>query len=386
MVKSFKVALCPNDKQTTRLYQFSGCARWVYNWTLQRQQENYTLGKHFLSNYELRKELTKLKDTEEFNWLKTISNNVAKQAVKDACDAYIKFFRHQAQHPKFKSRKKSKTSFYQDNMKIKFNGTHVKLESLSSSQKHNKQKLNWVRLAEHGKIPVDTKYINPRITFDGLNWWISVGIKEDQPTSTPENNGIGIDVGIKDLAICSDDNTYKNINKTSKIKKLEKRKRRLQRQVSKKYEINKGGSRYKKTCNIISLELKILKTSRKITNIRHNYLHQVSTEIIKRKPSFIVMENLNISGMMKNKHLAKSIQQQCLYEFKRQIQYKSEWHNIKFIEVSRWYPSSKMCSECGAIYKELQLKERKWTCPSCSTIHDRDFNAGVNLKNYASIV
>jgi putative transposase len=197
---------------------------------------------------------------------------------------------------------------------------------------------------------------------------------------------MGIDLGIKDLAICSDGNKYKNINKTKEVKRLGKKRRRLQRQLSRKYEKNKKGVCYKKTSNIKKSENKLLCVSRRLTNIRHNYLHQVTTEIINRKPMFIVLENLTVVNMIKNKHLAKAIQQQCFYEFYRQIKYKSEWNNIKFIEADRWYPSSKTCNECGAVNKNLQLSDREWICTECGCWHDRDFNASVNLKKYGQSI
>lgn len=378
--------LIPNNKQKTKLFQCAGVTRWAYNWTLARQQENYKNGGKFIQDSELRKELTKLKQTEEYKWLNDYSNNITKQAIKDACESYKRFFKGQAKFPRFKSKKRSKPSFYQDNIKVQFSETHVKLEKLTDSKKKNKQQLNWVKLAEQNKIPTDVKYINPRVTFDGLNWWISVGIECEQNLELPKNEGIGIDLGIKDLAICSDENTYKNINKTKKVKKLEKKKRRLQRQVSRRYENGREGNRYKKTSNIKKLENKLLKLNHRLTNIRHNYLHQVTTEIINRKPMFIVLENLAVTNMMKNKHLAKAIQQQCFYEFYRQIQYKCNWNNIKFIEANRWYPSSKTCSECGSINSKLQLSDREWVCQECSCVHDRDFNASINLKKYGQSI
>ena len=202
----------------------------------------------------------------------------------------------------------------------------------------------------------------------------------------PINNGVGIDLGIKDLAICSDNHTYKNINKTKEVKRLKKRKRRLQRKVSRKYELNKKGVCYNKTSNIIKLENQLLKLNHRLTNIRHNYLHQVTTEIINRKPMFIALEDLNVKGMMKNKHLAKAIQEQCFYEFRRIITYKAEWNNIKVIIVPRFYPSSKTCSECGAINKGLKLSDREWVCQECGVIHDRDYNASVNLMKYGQSI
>lgn len=378
--------LIPNNKQKTKLFQCFGISRFAYNWTLEKQQENYKNGGKFISDSELRKEFTQLKKTKEYEWLNQYSNNITKQAIKDGCDSYKKFFKGLSKYPKFKSKKKSKPSFYVDNVKIKFTDTHVKLEKLSSSTKKNKAKLNWVRLAEKGRIPANCKYSNPRITFDGVNFWLSIGIEVEDSLDKPTNNGIGIDLGIKDLAICSDEYTYKNINKTKEVKRLKKRKRRLQRKVSKKYELNKKGVGYNKTSNIIKLENQLLKLNHRLTNIRHNYLHQVTTEIINRKPMFIALEDLNVKGMMKNRHLAKAIQEQCFYEFRRIITYKAEWNNIKMVIVPRFYPSSKTCSECGSINKGLKLSDREWVCQECGVIHDRDYNASVNLMKYGQLI
>ena len=380
-----KVQLRPNNKQLTKLFQYAGCTRFAYNWTIAREQENYKQGNKFLSDNELRKEFTQLKKQENYKWLNKISNNVTKQAIKDACNSYKRFFKGQSKYPKFKSKKNSKQSFYQDNVKIQFTDTHVKVEGFAVNKKKNKQKLNWIKLCEKGRIPTNCKYMNPRITCDGLNWWLSVGVEVDDNKSIPTNEGIGIDLGLKDLAICSDGNTYKNINKTNKVKKIEKRKRRLQRSISRKYNMNKEGVRYKKTSNIIKREKELLKVIKRLTNIRHNYLHQVTSEIVKRKPSFICIEDLNVSGMMKNKHLSKAIQQQGFYEFRRQIQYKSEWTNIPVIIADRFFPSSKLCSCCGEIKKDLRLSDRIYRC-DCGNIIDRDFQASLNLKQYGENV
>ena len=374
--------LLPNNKQKTKMFQYAGTARYIYNWALSREQENYKNGGKFISDNDLRKELTKLKKTDEYQWLNGVSNNVSKQAVKDACSSYERFFKHQAGFPKFKSKKRSTPSFYQDPVKIRFTKTHVKIEGFSSSKKKNKQKLNCVRLAEKGRIPINCKYTNPRVTFDGINWWLSVGIEvNDNPAKENINNGIGIDLGLKDLAICSDSNVYKNINKTQRVKKLEKKKRRLQRSISRKYLLNKKGDNYCKTCNIIKSEKELLKLNHRLTNIRHNYLHNITSEIIKREPSFICIEDLSVSGMMKNKHLSKAVQQQCFYEFRRQLEYKANWNNINLIIADRWYPSSKLCSCCGNIKKDLKLKDRVYKC-DCGITIDRDYNAALNLKAY----
>ena len=253
------------------------------------------------------------------------------------------------------------------------------------SKRRNKQKLNWIRLCEKERIPINCKYLNPRFTYDGLYWYVSIGIEVDDNNNLPSNDGVGIDLGIKNLAVCSDGNTYKNINKTDKVKKIEKRKRRLQRSISRRYEKNKKGGSYCKTSNIIKREKELLKVIKRLTNIRQNYLHQTTSEIIKRKPSFICMEDLNVSGMMKNKHLSKAVQQQCFYEFRKQIEYKSNWNNISVIIADRFFPSSKLCSCCGNIKKDLKLSDRIYKC-ECGNIIDRDFQASLNLKQYGENV
>ena len=373
--------LFPNNKQKTRLFQYAGTARFAYNWALDREQENHKNGGGFLSDADLRKEFTQLKKNPEYVWLNDISNNVTKQAIKDACDAYRRFFKGIAKFPRFKSKKHSPQSFYQDNVKIQFTETHVKVEGFACSKKKNKQKRNWIRLAEHNRIPVNSKYTNPRIKYDGVHWWITVGIECKESNTIPYNEGIGIDLGIKDLAVCSDKKKYENINRTQKIKKLEKRKRRLQRCVSRKYEKNRKGGCYCKTKNIIKREKELLKLNHRLTNIRQDYLHQTTSEIIKRKPSFICIEDLNVRGMMKNRHLSKAVQQQGFYKFRKQIEYKSAWRNIPVIIADRFFPSSKLCSCCGTIRKDLKLSERVYKC-ECGNVIDRDYQAALNLKRY----
>ena len=380
MVKSFKIKLKPNNKQQTKMFKFCGAKRFAYNWAIAKEKENYSNGGKFISDNELRKEFTKLKQLDEYKWLYTISNNVTKQAIKDACLSYKRFFKGQSRFPKFKSKKHDRPSFYVDNVKIKFTSTHIKLENIATSKKKNKAKLNWIRLCEKNKIPANCKYINPHVVYDGLDWYICVGVEIEDNENIPRNEGIGIDLGIKDLAVCSDGNTYKNINKTQKIKKLEKRKRRLQRSISRKYLNNKKGESYCKTSNIIKSEKKLLKLYKRLTNIRDNYLHQVTSEIVKRKPSFICMEDLNVKGMMKNKYLSKAVQQQCFYEFRRQIEYKAMWNNIPVIIADRFYPSSKLCSCCGNIRKDLKLNDRIYKC-ECGYVEDRDYNASLNLRD-----
>lgn len=405
MVKAIKVMLVPNNVQNSKMFQYAGAARFAYNWALAREKENYEKGNKFISDSELRKEFTRLRNSDKYAWLQNVSNNVTKQAIKDACAAYKNFFKGLQKYPRFKSKKRSMPKFYQDNIKIKFTDTHVKFEGFSSSKKANKQKLNWVRLAEHGRIPTDVKYMNPRISFDGLNWWISVCVEFPDCKESLSDEGIGIDLGIKDLAICSDANKYKNINKSAKVRKLEKRKRRLQRSVSRKYlmnnkdTINKNNERnikngfvklsnknkkkgkYCKTCNIVKNEKLLLKVNHRLTNIRKNYLNQTTSEIVNRKPRFICIEDLNVSGMMKNRHLTKAVQEQGFFEFRRQLEYKCNDNGIQLIVADRFYPSSKLCNCCGRIKKDLKLSDRTYRC-DCGNVIDRDFQASLNLKAY----
>ena len=373
--------LIPNNVQKTKLFQYAGASRFAYNWALAREKENYEKGGRFIPDTELRKEFTRLRNSDEYAWLLNVSNNVTKQAIKDACSAYKNFFKGLQRYPRFKAKKKSMPKFYQDNIKIQFRDTHVKFEGFSFSRKANKQKLNWVKLAEHGRIPTDAKYRNPRVSFDGLNWWISVCVEFPDCRDRSNHDGIGIDLGIKDLAICSDGNTYKNINKSQTVKKLEKCKRRLQRSVSRKYEHNKKGGSYCKTNNIVKKEKLLLKVNHRLANIRKDYLNQTTSEIVNRKPRFICIEDLNVSGMIKNRHLSKAVQNQGFFEFRKQLEYKCNDRGIQLIVADRSYPSSKRCSCCGKIKKDLRLSDRTYKC-ECGNVIDRDFQASLNLKAY----
>ena len=381
MVKAIKVMLIPNNVQKTKLFQYAGASRFAYNWALAREKENYEKGGRFIPDTELRKEFTRLRNSDEYAWLLNVSNNVTKQAIKDACSAYKNFFKGLQRYPRFKAKKKSMPKFYQDNIRIQFRDTHVKFEGFSFSRKANKQKLNWVKLAEHGRIPTDAKYRNPRVSFDGLNWWISVCVEFPDCRDRSNHDGIGIDLGIKDLAICSDGNTYKNINKSQTVKKLEKCKRRLQRSVSRKYEHNKKGGSYCKTNNIVKKEKLLLKVNHRLANIRKDYLNQTTSEIVNRKPRFICIEDLNVSGMIKNRHLSKAVQNQGFFEFRKQLEYKCNDRGIQLIVADRSYPSSKRCSCCGKIKKDLRLSDRTYKC-ECGNVIDRDFQASLNLKAY----
>lgn len=381
MIKSMKVMLLPNNVQKTRLFQHAGAARFLYNWALAKEEENYKAGGKFISFYDLSKELTKIKRMDEYAWLNSVSSSTCQKAIKDACDAYSNFFKKRAKFPKYKSKNKAKPSFYQPDQIIEFTETHVKLSCLSVSQKKNRKKINWVRLAERGKIPIDAKHSNPRITYDGLNWWISVGIEYPDKNVNLSKEGLGVDLGVRNLAVCSDDSIYPNINKTKAIKDLEKRKRRLQRSISRKYEMNKEGEEFVKTKNIIKDEKKLLKMHHRLRNIRKNYLHNTSKEIVEKNPKFICIDDLNIQSMMKNKYLAKAIQEQSLYEFSRQLEYKSNFKGIQFIRADRKFPSSKKCSQCGRIKKDLKPYQKTYKC-ECGNVIDVHKQAAHNLRIY----
>ena len=370
MILAKKVRLYPSEIQEQKLWQSVGTARFIYNWTLAKQEENYKNGGKFISDGVLRKEITQLKKN-ELSWLNEVSNNIAKQAVKDACDAYKRFFKGLSDKPRFKTKKRSKKSFYNDNVKLK----------VKDNKLVNIEKIGWIKTNE--QLPIGVKYSNPRISYDNKYWYISVGIEQEENQEELTDISLGIDLGLKDLAICSDGTVYKNINKTYMVRKIEKRLKRLQKQVSRKYEKNKKGKEYVKTKNIIKLEKQIQQVHRRLANIRNNYLHQTTTNIVKTKPYRVVIEDLAVSDMMKNKHLSDAIRKQGFSEFRRQLEYKYNFRGIKFVVVDRFYPSSKSCSQCGKIKKDLKLKDRVYKCSYGLNI-DRDLNASINLSKYKS--
>ncbi|KEZ91688.1 RNA-guided endonuclease InsQ/TnpB family protein [Lacrimispora celerecrescens] len=370
MIKAVKVRLKPTNEQEAQLLKSAGVARFAYNWALGREKENRDNDGKFLNDQELRKEFTQLKQKEEYAWLYDTSNNLSKQAIKDACDAYKRFFKSQAGFPRFKSKRCTQPKFYNDNIKLKFKDGRFLIE-----------KVGWVKISEPERIQVD-KFHNPRVSFDGKYWYISVGIDMPIPTVELTDGIIGIDVGIKDLAVCSNKMKFENINKTKRTKKQAKKLRRLQRKASRKYEKNKNGKEYVKTSNIIKLEKQIRVTHRKIANTRLNHIHQAAAAIVKTKPSRVVMENLNVKGMMRNRHLSKAIGEQGFNLFMCILMYKCLFYGIEFVKADRFYPSSKTCCNCGYVKKDLKLNERVYQCPVCHNEIDRDYQASINLARY----
>lgn len=405
--------LLPNNWQRTRLFQYAGVARFAYNWALSKEMESLSSGKGFISDSDLRKEFTQLKKLPEYSWINDVAVDVSKQAIKDLVSSYIKYFSKRKTpeykpyskkqldrakrngrtlteydkqgHPKFKSKKNfSDYGFFNASDRTTFTNTHVEISALcNKGDRTRRKKKRSIKLSEHDKIDSNIKLYNIRITFDGLHWWVSVSFEESEihRDSMCDNVGLGVDLGIKDTAIFSDGTSVRNINKSKQVRLLEKRKRRLQRKVSRKYILNKKGGSYQKTKNIRKSEIRLLKLNRRLTNIRHNHIHQMTSYIVNREPRFIVIEDLNVSGMMKNRHLSKAVQQQCFYEIRRQLTYKTVENGIKLIVADRWYPSSKICNCCGSIKKDLKLSDRIYKC-ECGYISDRDVNAAKNLYTY----
>jgi len=373
MIIAKKIRLFPTKTQEDKMIESCNTARFIYNYTLAKQEKNHKDGNKFIKDTDIRKELTKLKKTEEFNWLNKVSNNVTKQAVKDACKAYSNYFKGLSEKPKFKKKGKCKQSFFNDDYKLKIKQESILLE-----------KVGWVKIKPN-QVDMDIHYTNPRITYDGKYWYISLSYEKEIFKEELTNEVIGIDVGIKTLATCSNGYVVKNINKSQSIKKLEKRKKRLQRVISRKFEKNKKGKEYIKTKNIEKSFKKQKLIERRIKNIRLNQIHQATSEIVKMKPYRIVMEELDIQKMKKDKYLSHLLQGVMMYEFKRILKYKCELHSIDFKTVDRYYASSKICSCCGNRKPILSLSERKYTCDVCGLEINRDLNASINLRNYKFI-
>ena len=377
MIKAVKIRLYPTKKQEVLMFKSIGCSRFAYNWALNRCNELYESGeKHSMAN--IRKEFTQLKKQEEFKWLNEVSNTAMTESMRNLDKAFKSFFNKKSKYPKFKSKRKSRQSFY-----VRYDSLYFKNNIC------NIEKVGKVRFKTNYSIP-DCNYTNPYCSYDGKYWYLSFGFEHDENQVVLNKDlSVGIDLGVKDLAIvnCLDE-PVKNINKTKRVRKLKKKLKRLQRQVSRKYEklkidkTFKKGERPIKTQNIIKLEQEIKLIHRKLKNIRNNHIHQATNKIVKLYPYRVVMEDLNISGMMKNKHLSKVIQEQCLYEFIRQMEYKCEFNGIDFIQVDRLYPSSKTCSNCGCIKSDLKLSDRIYKCNDCDFKIDRDKNASINLGNY----
>lgn len=391
MLRGIKIALDLTDEQEQQMWNSVGVARWSYNYAITRCKEQYsdylkdnTLPKT-LSEGQIRKELTVLKNTTH-PWLKEVGSNVIKQSVKDWNDGRNRFFRGLGKAPKYKSKRFSKPSFY------------VNCESLRRvNGGFRGERLGFVKTTQPlPKIPRGTHYKNPRISFDGKYWYLSFTYEVPDISIELTDAVIGVDLGIKTLATLSTGEFIENINKSHRVKQLEKQLRREQRHLARQLQANTKGyiatakdgrkPTYKRSLdlcsNIQNTKRKIKLLYRKLSSIRLNHTHQATSHIVKQLPKGVVIEDLNVRGMMKNKHLAKHIQNSMFHEFRRQLEYKCERHSIKLVIADRFYPSSKACSCCGFIKSDLKLNDRVYRCNSCGLEIDRDLNAAENLANY----
>ena len=377
MLKSFKTEINPTEEQKVRIRKTLGTCRFIYNFYLAHNKELHESGKKFMSSSQFRVWLNNeyLPSHPEYSWIKEAYSKSVTQAVNNGQTAFEKFFNHKSAFPRFKKKGRSdvKMYFVRNNPKDCLCERHrIKIPSLG-----------WVRIKEKGYIPTTKDgYVikSGHVSIKADRYYVSVLIEiQDRRTASNSSEGIGIDLGLKDFAVISNGKIYKNINKSAKLKKLEKKLIREQRSLSRKYEnIKKGESTQKR--NIQKQRLKIQKLHHRIDNIRTDYINKIIAEIVKTKPSHITIEDLNVSGMMKNKHLSKAVASQKFYEFKTKLQSKCKEYGIELRIVDRWFPSSKTCHCCKHIKKDLKLSDRVFRC-DCGYIEDRDFNAALNLRD-----
>ena len=379
MIKGFKTMIYPTKEQADKIIKFCNASRFAYNWAIALEEENYKNGGKFISGYDLTKRFTQFKKQEGNEWLKEISGRALKIAILNAATSYDNFFKGRSKYPKFKSKKRSKMSC----------ATHEGT-TIIERKRIRCEKLGWIASHKHN-IPIgeDVKYYNPKLSFDGDNFWFSVSVEigDSNNNDKEKTEPIGIDLGIKTLAVCSNGKSYNKPN----IKKHKKKLKRLQIKASRQYqkmldESKKTKIKFSqlhKSKNLLKLESIIRKEYRKINNILTTNIHTITSELIKLNPSSIVIEDLNVKGMMKNKHLSEKIKEAKFYEFRRQLEYKCKWNNVNLIIANRWYPSSKLCSSCGNRKKKLSLSERIYVCKKCGCVIDRDYNASLNLKYLA---
>ena len=377
LLKSFKTEINPTEEQKVKIRKTIGTCRFIYNFYLAHNKELHESGKKFMSSSRFRVWLNNeyLPNHPEYSWIKEAYSKSVTQAVNDGQTAFTRFFNHKSAFPKFKKKGKSdvKMYFVRNNPKDCLCERHrIKIPSLG-----------WVRIKEKGYIPTTKDgYVikSGHVSIKADRYYVSVLIEiPDHRIVNNSSKGIGIDLGLKDFAIVSNGKTYKNINKSARLRKLEKKLAREQRGLSRKYEnLKKGGSTQKK--NIQKQRLKIQKLHQRIDNIRTDYINKIIAEIVKTKPSYITIEDLNVSGMMKNRHLSKAVASQKFYEFKTKLQAKCKENGIELRIVDRWFPSSKTCHCCKNIKKDLKLSDRVFRC-DCGYIEDRDFNAALNLRD-----
>ena len=376
LLKSFKTEINPTDEQKVKINKTIGTCRYIYNFYLGYNKELHDKGEKFMTGKGFSVWLNNeyIPNNPDKTWIKEVSSKAVKKSIEDGYAAFTRFFKHQSAFPNFKKKGKSDVKMY-------FVKSHPK-DLICERHRIKIPTLGWVRIKEKGYIPTTKdgwKIKSGTVSIKAGRYYISVLVEiPDINIANNSNNGIGIDLGLKDLAVVSDGKIYKNINKSARVKKLEKKLRREQRCLSRKYENLKKGEFTQK--NIQKQKLKVQKLYHKIDNIRTDYINKTIAEIVKTKPSYIAIEDLNVSGMMKNRHLSKAVASQKFYEFRTKLKAKCADNGIELRVVDRWYPSSKMCHCCGAIKKDLKLSDRIYRC-DCGYIEDRDFNASLNLRD-----
>lgn len=377
MLKSFKTEINPTKEQIIKINKTIGTSRFIYNFYISHNKKIYEDKKEFMTGNEFSIWLNNeyIPNNPDKLWIKEVYSKSIRKSIENGYAAFINFFKHKTNFPKFKKKDKSDVKMYF----IKNNKT----DCLSERHKIKIPTLGWVRLKEKGYIPTTKNGFTIRsgtVSKKAGKYYVSVLVNMPDKNNIKNNNfGIGIDLGLKELAICSDRSIYQNINKTNRVKKIEKKLKREQRKLSRKIiSIKKGEATQK---NFVKQKLKVQKLYQRLANIRTDYINKTINSIVKTKPSFIVIEDLNVSGMMKNRHLSKAIAQQKFFEFRTKLISKCKENNIELRIVDKWYPSSKLCHNCGHIKKDLKLSDRTYKCSECGYIEDRDINASLNLRD-----
>ena len=376
MIKGIKIRLYPTKSQEELMWKHVHASRFIYNYMLALQNENYSNGKPHISRFDMVKLLTPLKKESDFEWLTEVSSKTLQTVCNDLNESFTRFFNNKSKHPKFKRRKTAKSKFPIRSDHLFFMDGCANLE-----------KIGMIKYKTDRDLPSGRgfKYINARASFSNGKWILSFGIECENQAQELNDYSMGIDLGIKDLATVSygdDSLVFHNINKSKTVRTLKRNINNLQHKISRKYRQNKCGNKFVKTRNIEKCEMKLKKMYARLSNIRSNYIHQTTHTLVSFLPKRVVMEDLNILGMMKNRHLSEAVQDQCFHEFVRQMKYKCEWNGIEFIQADRYYPSSKTCSCCGNVKRDLKLKDRTFVCSECGFTIDRDLNASINLMRY----
>ena len=377
LLKSFKTEINPTEEQKARIRRTIGTCRYVYNFYLGHNKALHDNGEKFMTGKDFSLWLNNeyIPDNPDKTWIREVYSKAVKKSIEDGCTAFTRFFKHQSDFPKFKKKGKSdvKMYFVRNNPKdCQCERHRLKIPTLG-----------WVRIKEKGYIPTTKDGYMIRsgtVSVKAGRFYVSVLVEiPDVNINNNLNDGIGIDLGLKDFAIISSGKTYRNINKSAGLKKLEKQLIREQRSLSRKYENLKKGESTQRA-NIQKQKLKVQKLHHKMDNIRTDYINKTIAEIVKTKPSYITIEDLNVKGMMKNRCLSKAVASQKFYEFRTRLKAKCDENGIELRVADRFYPSSKTCHHCGSVRKNLKLSDRIYRC-ECGYVADRDLNAALNLKD-----